>query len=109
MSKAIKFEYEGKEYTLTFTKRTVQELEAKGFSTNKVDDMQMTMLPMLFHGAFLAKHRMVKPDVIEAIYKLLPDKPALWSALGELYNDPLMELAAEPGESEKKVEWKMEG
>ena len=108
MSKAIKFEYEGQQYELTFTKKTVKELEQAGFSPRKIEDMPMTMIPLLFFGAFRAKHPFVKKEVVDAIYKLMPDKQGLVEALGELYDDPHEDLIAEPEDSEKKVEWKME-
>ena len=77
MSKQLIFSVEGKEYTLEFTRRTVQEMERKGFIASDITDKPMTTLPALFAGAFLANHRFVKPEVIENIYNKLTKKQEL--------------------------------
>ena len=64
MAKQLIFTYEGKEYTLEFTRRTVTEMERKGFSASAITEKPMTTLPALFAGAFLAHHRFVKEDML---------------------------------------------
>ena len=63
MAKQIVFTYEGKEYTLEFTWRTVKQMEDEGFVAQDIDRKPMTLLPALFAGAFKAHHRFVKQDV----------------------------------------------
>lgn len=108
MSKCVKIEYEGKTYELGFNKRTVQETENMGFIANKIDEMPGTMIPLLFKCSFLMNHRFTKDAVKEEMYRRLTRKEDLISILGELYNEPLMELIAEPDDDEKKVQWTME-
>lgn len=105
MAKQLIFTYEGKEYTLEFTRRTVTEMERKGFSASAITEKPMTTLPALFAGAFLAHHRFVKEDVINNIYKKLTDKENLIGKLAEMYNEPIMALMEEPNEEEGNVNW----
>ena len=71
MAKQLIFTFEDKEYTLEYTRRTVAEMEKKGFIASDITDKPMTTLPALFAGAFLAHHRFVKEDVINNIYTKL--------------------------------------
>jgi len=106
MAKQMTFTYDGKEYTLEFTRRTVKQMEDEGFVAQDIDRKPMTLLPALFAGAFKAHHRFVKQDVIDEIYKGMPRKEELVGKLAEMYNDPIAALMEEPDEkSVKNVEW----
>lgn len=105
MAKQIIFTYEGKEYTLEYTRRTIKQMEDEGFVARNIDDKPMTLLPALFAGAFKAHHRFVKPDVIDEIYAHMPDKEKLIEKLAEMYNEPIVSLMEEPKDSAKNVDW----
>ena len=105
MAKQLIFTFEGKEYTLEFTRRTVAEMEKKGFIASEITDKPMTTLPALFAGAFLANHKFVKQDVIENIYSKLTNKESLIGKLAEMYNEPIMALVEEPEEDKGNVDW----
>ena len=105
MAKQLIFTFEDKEYTLEYTRRTVAEMEKKGFIASEITDKPMTTLPALFAGAFLANHRFVKQDVIENIYSKLTKKEALIGKLAEMYNEPIMALVEEPEEDKGNVDW----
>lgn len=105
MSKQLKFTYEGKEYTLEFTRRTVTEMEKKGFVAQDVEMKPMSTLPALFAGAFLAHHRFLKQNVIDAIYTKMTHKDELIGKLAEMYNEPILTLVEEPEEKEGNVDW----
>lgn len=105
MAKQLTFEFEGKEYTLEFTRRTVTEMERKGFIASDITEKPMTTLPALFAGAFLAHHRFVKEDVINTIYAKLTNKETLIEKLAEMYNEPIRALVEEPEENEGNVNW----
>lgn len=106
MSKQINFEYKNKQYTLEFTRRSVQEMEREGFRVDDIAEKPMTALPTLFAGAFKANHRFVKRELTDEIYEAMPDKEKLIGRLAEMYNEPIQTLLTEPEESEKKVDWK---
>jgi len=105
MAKQIIFSYEGKDYTLEYTRRTIKQMEDEGFVAKDIDDRPMTLLPALFAGAFKAHHRFVKQDVIDAIYANMPNKDKLIEKLAEMYNEPIMSLMDEPEDTAKNVDW----
>lgn len=105
MSKQLNFTFEGKDYTLEFTRRTVAEMERKGFIASDITEKPMTTLPALFAGAFLANHRFVKQEVIETIFSKLTKKEDLIGKLAEMYNEPIMALVEEPEDDKGNVDW----
>lgn len=105
MAKQLIFTFDDKEYTLEYTRRTVAEMEKKGFIASDITDKPMTTLPALFAGAFLAHHRFVKEDVINNIYTKLTKKEDLIGKLAEMYNEPIMALVEEPEEDKGNVNW----
>ena len=105
MAKQITFSYNGNDYTLEFTRRSVEEMEREGFRVDDIQIKPMTALPALFAGAFKAHHRFIKRRTIDEIYAAMPNKEDLIQRLAEMYNEPLETLLTEPVEgSEKKVE-----
>ena len=105
MSKQLRFEYNGTEYTLEYTRRSVEQMEREGFVADDIKTKPMTMLPAMFAGAFKAHHRFVKPDVINEIYSMMTNKEALIGKLAEMYNDTLSSLFDEPAESSGNLTW----
>lgn len=105
MAKQLRFTYEDKDYTLEYTRRTVTQMEKNGFVASDIEVKPMSTLPELFAGAFMAHHRFVKREVIDAIYNKMPRKEELIGKLSEMYNEPLMTLIAEPEESAGNVDW----
>lgn len=105
MAKEIKFTYDGVEYTLGFTRRTVQMLEDQGFDSSKIGSMPATMIPLLFEGAFKAHHRWTKPETIQKIFESIGNKEVLMEKLAEMYYEPINAMMDEESDAEKKVEW----
>lgn len=100
----LKFTYEGKEYVLEYTRKTVREMERRGLVIGEVGDKPMTTLPMLFSGAFLAHHRYVKQETIDEIYDKLGNKEDLIGKLAEMYNAPIMAMV-DDSDQKGKVKW----
>lgn len=105
MAKTITINYEGTEYTLEYTRRSIQEMEKNGFVAQDVEKRPMTVIPELFAGAFLAHHRFVKKDVIDKIFSRLKDKVKLVETLSEMYAEPFETLLEDPDESEGNLDW----
>lgn len=105
MSKQLRFTYQDKEYVLEYTRKTVEMMEKRGFIADDVNIRPMTTLPALFAGAFLANHRYVKQEVIDAIYAKMPNRGELIGKLADMYNEPIMALMEEPEESEGNLTW----
>lgn len=105
MAKTITIKYEGTEYTLEFTRRSIEAMERQGFVIGDIKTKPMTTLPTLFAGAFLAHHRFIKRDVVDAIFEKLSDKEKFLEKLAEMYVEPLEALMDEPEESEGNLTW----
>lgn len=105
MAKTLEFTYKGKDYVLEYTRRSVQEMEKRGFVVADADTKPMTVLPAMFEGAFLAHHRFEKKEVIDEIFSKMTDKENLIAKLAEMYNEPIVALLDEPDEKEGNVNW----
>lgn len=105
MVKQLKFSYQDKEYTLEFTRKTVAEMERKGFIADEVSEKPMSTLPVLFGGAFLAHHKYVKPEIINEIFDKMTNKEDLIGKLAEMYAEPILSLIEEPEEAEGNLKW----
>lgn len=104
MAKTIDIEYKGAKYELCFTREAVAFLERNGFDANDIVRKPITAVPLLFRGAFIAKHRDVDESTVDAIFTALPNKVSLVKKLLEAYNEPLETLLAEP-EAEGNASW----
>ena len=105
MAKTITIEFEGTEYTLEFTRKSIETMEKQGFVVSEIADKPMSTLPTLFAGAFLAHHRFVKKEVIDSIFARLTNKTEFVQKLAEMYSEPLEALMEEPEESEGNLTW----
>ena len=105
MAKQLRFTYNNKDYVLEYTRRSVEQMEKKGFVASDIETKPMTVLPTLWAGAFLANHRFEKPEVIEEIFGKMTNKVELIGKLAEMYNEPIMALIDEPAESEGNLDW----
>lgn len=98
MAKQIVIHYKDDTYTLEYTRAAVKQMERAGFVADEFEHKPMTMLPMLFEGAFIAHHPQVKRAKIEQIYDSLNDKAALIERLVEMYSEPFEALMDDAGE-----------
>lgn len=105
MAKTITISYKDNEYTLEYTRASVEQMERNGFDITSVTSKPMTTLPALFRGAFLAHHKFVKPNVIDEVFKSLGDKMTLLEKLAEMYNEPIEAMLDEPAASKGNPGW----
>jgi hypothetical protein len=101
----IRFEYEGKEYTLEFTRESVKQLERSGFDINNINSKLMTTIPQLFAGAFLAHHRFIKQDKIDEMFNKFTNKSALLERLADLYKAPFESLLEDEVDEKNGIQW----
>ena len=93
MAKQLNFEFEGKEYTLEFTRESIKQMEREGFVAGDIVNKPMNTLPKLFAGAFKAHHRFdTKQKKIDEIFELFKNKQALVEKLAEMYSEPMETL-----------------
>lgn len=105
MAKTITMSYDGKEYTLEFTRRSIMQMEKDGFVASDIQDKPMSSLPALFAGAFIAHHRLAPKATIEAMFDRIPKKSEFLGKLAEMYAEGYESLMAEPEESEGNASW----
>lgn len=91
MSK-IALTYEKKEYVLEYSRQSVRTMEAQGFVLNEIESKPITMIPMLFQGAFIKNHRGIKRNLMDELYEEVADKTGLLAALMEMYAETLSTL-----------------
>ena len=104
MAKTMTFTYDGKDYTLEFTRQTVVQTENMGFDAALIDSKPITSLTVLVRVAFLAHHRGLPISEIDKILEGL-DKDGLLPALAELYYEPIKVLMED--NSKNAVKWTM--
>ena len=67
--------------------------------------LQVTMIPLLFEGAFIKNCKGIKRKQIDAIYDGIGDKTGLMGALMEMYAETLSTLTED--NSEGNVTWEI--
>lgn len=101
----LRFEFEGKEYTLEFSRKSVAEAERNGFSMEDLTDHMMVRVPELFFYAFKMHHPFIKKTdtdkiLFEGFGGLTSDE---LKRLGDLYAEPYNALINKlDGEEEGK-------
>ena len=97
---------EGREYTLEYSRKTVAKTEQAGLDVNRLESASMTMIPLLFWGAFLMHHPYMTREQTD---KILFDglgglNEEEMAYLGKLYAAPFQTLiASEEKENPRKM------
>ena len=92
---------DGREYTLEFNRKSVSKTEQAGLDINKLDTATMTMIPIMFWGAFQWHHpHMTREQTDKILFDGLGGlrKDEL-EQLGKLYAEPFKTLVANEDES----------
>lgn len=87
---------DGREYTLEYSRKTAAKTEQSGLNIEELESKPMTMIPILFWGAFLMHHPYATRDLTD---KILFDgmgglKPEEMAHLGKLYAAPFQTLVS---------------
>lgn len=109
MAKTIKITYKEQDFTLEYTRKSIETMERQGFNASKIVESPMTMLPALFAGAFIAHHRALKREYIDQIFNSLPKKEELVNILADMYSEPLTALLDEPPADAGNATWEVNG
>ena len=107
MAKTIKFEFEGRDYCLEYTRKSVENMERQGFKPGELVEKPMLTLPTMFAGAFLANHKFTKRELIDRCFAKFTNKQELLSVLIDMYNEPINSLFDEPEEDSGNVKWEI--
>ena len=105
MSKIV-LNHEDKEYVLEYNRQSVKMMEGQGFVLDELVSKPMTMIPLLFSGAFIKNCKGTKRNVIDEIFKGISDKNELLEALMEMYTETLSTLTYSTDEG--NVTWTLQ-
>lgn len=89
----------GREYTLEYSRRSVSRAEQAGLDVSEMESKSMTMIPLLFWGAFLMHHPgMTREQTDKILFDGLGGlKEEEMAYLGKLYAAPFDTLIASEG------------
>lgn len=104
MAKQIILTYNDKEYTLEFTRKTIESMERSGFIVSELSDKPVSTLPRMFAGAFKAHHPFVQTAVVNEIFDSIEDKEGLINKLSEMYSEPV-EALMQSGTGKNAIHW----
>ena len=98
---------EGREYTLEYSRKSVVKAENAGLDVNQLESKSMTMIPIMFWGAFLMHHpHMTREQTDKILFDGLGGLgDAEMTYLGKLYAEPFKTLVAreEEGANPRKM------
>jgi hypothetical protein len=104
MSKIV-LNHNNKEYVLEYNRQSVKMIEGQGFVLEEIATKPVTMIPLLFQGAFLKNCKGVKRAVIDEIYEGIGNKLDLIQVLGEMYAETISSLTDDTEEG--NVTWEL--
>lgn len=109
MNKKIEFNYEGKDYTLEYDRKSIMVMEKNGLRVNEIESQPLSMIEILWQGAFLKNHKNEKADKITDIYEHISNKSDLNAGLISMFTETYTSLIgdAENQDDSKNIEWKM--
>lgn len=100
----VRLKYDGRTYTLRFTRKTVERLEQSGYSREAFGAQPLTMAGILFYYAFTADHPSVTKKKTDEIMTHIPNLMDLLKKLMELADAPALALFTDPEDDEEGPE-----
>lgn len=110
MNKKIELSYEGVDYTLEYNREAVEFMEANGLRIKEIQEKPVSMVGILWKGAFYKNHSNEKLEKIQEIYEHIPKRAELNAALSAMFYETYAVLIGNSDEKEensKNIEWKM--
>lgn len=107
MSQQIRVSFNDEEYTLEYTRATAKAMEKGGFDINAISSQPNTMIPLLFAGAFLAHHRKLKEETVNAIFNKMTNKENLIAKLVEMYAETVTTLLEDAEGEQGNASWEV--
>jgi hypothetical protein len=106
MSK-IAITYEKVTYELEYNRNAVRMMEGQGFNIDTLTKQPVTMIPILFYGAFSKNHTGIKRNLVDKIYDSLSNKQGLIGVLVEMYAETVSTLMEGSPETEGNAVWEV--
>lgn len=106
MSK-IAITYEKNTYELEYNRKAVRMMEGQGFNIEALTEQPVTMIPILFYGAFSKNHTGIKRNLVDEIFDSLSNKTGLIQALVEMYAETVSSLMEGNPNEEGNAVWEV--
>ena len=114
MSTKITINYQKRNYDLEFSRTTASQIESHGFVLDQLTEKPMTMIPLLFYGAFLKHNRNISRKLVDEIFDNLVNKDGndgesgIIGVLAEMYAETVQTLTVSKSEDEGNAAvWKV--
>lgn len=114
MSTKISISYQKKTYDLEFSRTTAGQIEDHGFVLDQLTEKPLTMIPLLFYGAFLKHNRGISRKLVDEIFDNLVNKAGndgengIIGVLAEMYAETVNTLTDSKSEDEGNAAvWKV--
>ena len=107
MNTKITLSYEGVNYTLEYDRMSIKRIESEGFEMEKFASQPMTMVEIVFRGAFYKNYRNMKQAQIDEIYKHSKNKEGLVQKLSDMINECYESLLVDPNDDEGNATWEV--
>ena len=106
MNKKIDFDYDGKHYTLEYSRASIKYMEANGFVLEDFMAKPATMLDLAWRGAFYKNHSKESVQKIDEMLSNMDNRDDLHKYLGDMINETYR-IILEGDEDSKKVKWEI--
>lgn len=103
----VRFDYEGKDYVLAFTRESVKEMENAGFDFEEAKGKVLNTCEKLFYGAFAVYHRGIKRKLVDEIWANMDNKEALVEELIEMVSETVENYMKCEADNPKKISWEV--
>lgn len=101
----VRLTYEGQEYTLEYSLKSVKRMEANGFVSPSSGSMKpASYVTELFYGAFFKNHWDVTPAMAEKIWNAMTHRTELVTRLTRLYSQTINDLLGVNATEEEEPE-----
>lgn len=108
MNTKINLTYKGVDYTLEYNRMAVKYIESEGFELEKFSKQPMSMVELVFTGAFYKNHRNISQNLLDEIYKNCKDKNKLIEVITKMITECYTSLMENPEEgSEGNATWEV--
>jgi hypothetical protein len=87
---------------------TIKMIESEGFEMESFSKQPMTMIELVFKGAFYKNHRKLSQNTIDEIYAHCENKEELLNEIAKMINECYNALMEDPkGNDEGNAKWEV--
>jgi hypothetical protein len=96
MNTKINLKYNDITYTLEYNRMSIKMIENEGFELEEFGKKPMSMIELVFKGAFYKNHRSISQNTLNEIYKNCEDKDNLLNVITQMITECYTSLMDSP-------------